>query len=673
MKLGVCYYPEHWPRSEWAEHASSMVEMGIKVVRIGEFAWSRLEPADGELSFQWLQDSIDCLGNAGLEVVLGTPTATPPKWLVDKTPDILAVDQWGQQRRFGSRRHYCFSSPGYRQECKRIVTLLAKQFGRHPSVVAWQTDNEYGCHDTIFSYSEAARLAFSQWCSRQYADIDQLNQRWGNVFWSMEYNDFADIELPVSTVTEANPAHTLAFWRFSSDQVASFNKLQTDILRELSPGRALVHNYMGNFTDFDHYKVAKDLDVATWDNYPLGFLDRDGNCDEDLQRWYRTGHPDSSAMHHDLYRGAGRGRWWVMEQQPGPVNWAAHNPSPLPGMVRLWGWEAFAHGAEVVSYFRWQQAPFAQEQLHSGLRLPDGRNDTAAGEVATLSKEIARLGANTSGQRIDDQSIDDPAATGQPPVAAVLSETKVAIMFDYVGNAMQDIANFSGATSTAYAHFAEVYSACRRCGVNIDIVPADAPLQQYALVLLPNMVVVNEQVLASLRNCAGHIILFPGSGSRSADFATPENLAPGLLKQLIDVTVTRSETLPAFAKPSATTDEHQYHVRGWRERIDSPIEPSGYFDDSWDDDSWGFHYRQKNIHYLNATLQPQDLDAFVRHRMVEAGITVREAQQGLRYRESGQMVFAFNYGPDQAEVGKQDFLIGNSTLNPGELAIWHKP
>ncbi len=150
IELGVCYYPEHWDETAWADDAKQMVKLGIRVVRIGEFAWSRIEPVSGEYQFDWLDRAIDVLAEAGLRIVLGTPTATPPKWLVDRFPGVLARDKSGAVRGFGSRRHYCFSSPEYRVECKRIVTVLADRYGEHPAVFAWQTDNEYGCHDTIF-------------------------------------------------------------------------------------------------------------------------------------------------------------------------------------------------------------------------------------------------------------------------------------------------------------------------------------------------------------------------------------------------------------------------------------------------------------------------------------------------------------------------------------------
>lgn len=290
--LGVCYYPEQWDRAKWPDDLNAMRELGLRYVRIGEFAWSRLEPAPGEYQFGWLKEVLDLAGERGLSIVLGTPTATPPKWLVDWMPDMLAIDQDGRPKRFGSRRHYCFSHPGYRGVAARIVEKLAENFGRHPAIAAWQTDNEYGCHGTILSYSDAARISFRKWLQDKYQTVENLNRAWGNVFWSMEYQTFDEIELPNLTVTEPNPAHSLDFRRFSSDQVKSFNREQVEIIRRLSPGRTILHNFMGEFLAFDHFDVASDLDAASWDSYPLGALSLLDLPESHKRKFLRSGDPD---------------------------------------------------------------------------------------------------------------------------------------------------------------------------------------------------------------------------------------------------------------------------------------------------------------------------------------------------------------------------------------------
>ena len=231
--LGVCYYPEQWDKSFWEEDAKAMSDLGITWVRINEFAWSQLEPLPGELNFQWLDEIIGILGNQKLKVVLGTPTATPPRWVIDKHPDMLICDKYGNVKTHGSRRHYCFSHIGYAEECDRIVRMLAKRYGNNKTVAAWQTDNEFRCHDTTLSYSQAAKNEFQDWLRKLYrseennndVNIEALNKDWDNVFWSMSYSNFSDIDLPNKTVTEPNPAHVMAFRKFSSDQVIKFNNI----------------------------------------------------------------------------------------------------------------------------------------------------------------------------------------------------------------------------------------------------------------------------------------------------------------------------------------------------------------------------------------------------------------------------------------------------------------
>ncbi|MGB7407338.1 MAG: beta-galactosidase, partial [Pontixanthobacter sp.] len=443
MRLGTCYYPEHWPEKQWADDARRMVEAGLTRVRIGEFAWSRIEPEPGRYQWDWLDKAVAILHNAGLGIIMGTPTATPPKWLVDAKPDMLAVDREGRTRGFGSRRHYCFSHAGYREEAARIVRAVAERYGRHRGVVMWQTDNEYGCHDTVPSYSDAARRAFRAWLADRYGTIATLNDAWGNVFWSMEYRHFDEVELPNLTVTEANPAHWLAFRRFSSDQVIAFDRAQVEILRELSPGRDIMHNMMGFVTDYDHHALGAQHDLVTWDSYPLGFLEMFDFSEDEKRDYARQGHPDIAAFHHDLYRGCGTdGRWGVIEQQPGPVNWARHNPAPLPGMVRLWTLEAMAHGAELVSYFRWRQAPFAQEQMHAGLLRPDGVAAPGLEEVRAVAPEIARLG--------------DVGA----------SEKQVALVFAYDAEWVTAIQPQGEGLSALWAAF-RTYEALRELGLNV--------------------------------------------------------------------------------------------------------------------------------------------------------------------------------------------------------------
>ncbi len=630
MKLGCCYFPEHWPEDLWANDARRMREMGLRLVRIGEFAWSRIEPEPGRYDWSWLDRAIETLHAAGLEIMLCTPTATPPKWLVDRMPDMVAVDADGRPRGFGSRRHYCFSHIGYRAECRRIAAALAERYGKHPAVVSWQTDNEYGCHDTVLSFSESAATGFRRWLSARYETVDALNTAWGNVFWSMEYRSFDEVEPPNLTVTEANPAHWLDYRRFASDEVVSFNREQVDILRELSPGRDVSHNFMGFFTEFDHHDVGRDLDVTTWDSYPLGFLEQFWFSDKEKQAYLRQGHPDIAAFHHDLYRGCSSGRWGIIEQQPGPVNWARFNPAPLPGMVKLWTLEAMAHGAEFTSYFRWRQAPFAQEQMHAGLLRPDSADAEAADEVREAAQVIEELG---------------PQKTLQAPVALVFSyEAAWVCGIQPQGQSFRYL-------ELAY----EWYSAARKLGLDIDIVSPDADLSEYRLVIVPTLPIVSPPVVEKLSALTCPVLVGPRSGSKTESFQIPAELAPDQFSALFNLTVTRVESL----RRGAEAHGDGWTIPRWLEHVETELEPEIRLKDGQ-----SVVFKQGSYRYCAGWPDRSLLQLLMERMADEAGLDIIHLPEGLRIRRTASHLFAFNYSAEPVYFEHTD-----ETIAPASVAI----
>lgn len=522
----------------WADDARRMVEMGLSWVRISEFAWSRIEPEPDAFQWGWLDRAIETLGDAGLKVIMSTPTATPPRWMLDRYPNMLAWDEQGRPRGFGSRRHYDFSHAGYRDECVRITAILGERYGRNPHVQAWQLDNEYGCHDTTMSYSPIARTAFQDWLQRKYRTVENLNDRWGNIFWSMDYQRFDQIDCPNLTVTEPNPAHAMDFRRFASDEVVAFNAAQLTALRPLTDA-PILHNYMGRITDFDHFAVGADLDIATWDSYPLGFLeDRSDRSDAFKREHRRCGDSDFQAFHHDIYRAVGKGRWWVMEQQPGPVNWAPHNPEPALGMVRLWALEAFAHGAEVVCFFRWRQAPMAQEQNHAGLLRPDGQLSEGGHEVVALAKELAAM----------------PDLSAKP--------ARVAIVFDYASQWAWEVQP-QDAQFDYFRLVYDLYCGLRRAGHSVDILPSTTTdFGDRDRVFIPGLFAWPPALRAAVYAFSGEVVMGPRTGSRTDDFKIPQTLPPGLA----GLKVTAVETLRADA-PVSLPDGGAIQI--WRERVES--------------------------------------------------------------------------------------------------------
>ncbi|MEM7781126.1 MAG: beta-galactosidase [Pseudomonadota bacterium] len=635
MKLGCCYFPEHWPEEIWADDARRMREIGLSLVRIGEFAWSRIEPEPDRFDWDWLDRAIKTLHAEGLEVILCTPTATPPKWLVDTMPDMVAVDADGRPRGFGSRRHYCFSHQGYRAEARRITTAIAERYGEHPAITAWQTDNEYGCHDTVLSFAQAAAARFRDWCASRYDNIDALNTAWGNVFWSMEYRSFDEIDPPNLTVTEANPAHWLDYRRFASNEVALFNRDQVEILRKASPGRDITHNFMGFFTEFDHFDVGRDLDVATWDSYPLGFLEQFWFSAEEKREHLRQGHPDIAAFHHDLYRACATagssGRWGVMEQQPGPVNWARFNPAPLPGMVTLWTLEAMSHGAEFTSYFRWRQAPFAQEQMHAGLLRPDSVDAPAADEARQAAQVISEIGEQV---------------TEQAPVALVFSYEAAWIC----GIQPQG-------KSFRYLELAfEWYSALRRKGLNVDIVRAGAPLDGYKAVLVPTLPHVSEAFAEELSKLECPVLIGPRSGSKSESFSIPPGLAPGdLLRAIIPLTVMRVESLREGKQEMGDG----WTISRWREDVETALDPELALLDGR-----AVVFAKDNIRYVAAWPDRSLLDLLVERMAGEADLGLIDLPDGVRMRATQDHLFTFNYASEPRFVE----ALGE-TIDPAGVSI----
>ena len=609
--LGVCYYPEHWPESQWAADAAQMRATGLTWVRIGEFAWQRMEPKPGKFTWDWLDRAVETLGSAGLKVVMGTPTATPPRWLVDQMPDMLPVDANGRTRGFGSRRHYDFSHIGYRDACRRIVRDMGLRYGSNPYVAAWQIDNEYDCHDTTLSYSTAALRGFQDWLAQKYQSPSALNRAWGNVFWSMDYDSFDQVGLPNLTVTEPNPAHVMDFRRYSSDQVVAFNRVQTDELRQHTDA-PLIHNFMGRTLTFDHYKVGADLDIASWDSYPIGFLsDRIEGTKKEKQIYLRQGHPDNQAFHHDLYRAVGKGRLWVMEQQPGPVNWAPYNPAPLPGMARLWAWEAFAHGAEAVCYFRWRQAPFAQEQMHAGLLRPDSVPAPALAEVAQVASEIKAL-----------PDFQDAAAP-------------VALIFDYESAWAWDTQP-QGADFEMFRLAFAAYRALRRAGLTIDILPPDtANLSAYKLVLAPGLMTIPDPLRAALGAYDGIALIGPRTGLKSRDMAIPLPMGPALPET--DVTVVLTESLPPSDKIKL---QGGGRFRHWFEHLEGTAPVHLSTKDGRPAIMGGDHLR-----YLAGWPDDATFDTIVGGLCDAAGVETHQMPDGLRLRDTATMRFLFNYGP----------------------------
>jgi beta-galactosidase len=545
MNLGICYYPEHWDESRWETDAKLYRDAGLTIVRMAEFAWAQLEPRPGEFDFGWLDRALDIFAQHDFKLVLGTPTAAPPAWLARAHPDTLPVDEQNRKRNFGGRRHYCPNSAVYRQYTERIVRAMAEHYGSHPRVIGWQIDNEFGGGGTGRCYCENCVAAFQSWLQKKYQTLDALNDAWGNVFWSQRYEDWSHIGAPILVAgSKPNPSHLLDYYRFSSDSIRDYQQRQIAALQPLvSPAQFITHNFMGLFSDLEHYSVAAPLTFVTWDSYPTGQTDRwrAMTTDADPAAYAPdTGNPLLTNMAHDFTRGLKHGApFWIMEQQAGYINWGEYNPAPRPGILHLWLWQNFAAGADTTVIFRDRAVDLAQEQYHSGLLHHDG--SLAQGYLDLMSFKAQRAFMET----LKDTRVQNDVA--------------LLVAFDDVW-AIQIQPHHKD--FSYWNHLFTYYAALQRAGVPCDLVSRDADLSRYKLVIAPTLHLADNALAARLQNYVeggGTLVLGVRSGFKTMTNRVTLEPLPGALRALVGARVTSWQSLaPNGSHPVA------FMWRGWQ-------------------------------------------------------------------------------------------------------------
>jgi beta-galactosidase len=383
--LGVPHYPEHVDESYWQRDAERMKELGFNTVRMGEFAWHIWEPFEGKFDFDLFDRAIEVLGKAGINTVLCTPTATPPRWLTHNYPEVLRVDRNGRRASHGSRQHCDTTSPVLRHHSRRITKAMAEHYKDNPYVIGWQTDNEL--NTTVSeSFSDSAALAFRNFLRHKYQTIDDLNFAWGGHFWATAYDNFDQVVLPMPMAPSyLSPGHVQDYHRFLAVATATFQHDQVKILRETNSDWFIFHN-LGNLTDIDFRgQFGQDLDFIGFDIYPMLY-----------DEFRRTGgHAATQALQMDLCRSYS-GNFIVPEQASGLGSQPAFTTmTPEPGEMRRMALSSVARGADGLMFFRWRPAHFGAEIYWMGILdhddVPRRRYDEARHFASDINKIKSKL------------------------------------------------------------------------------------------------------------------------------------------------------------------------------------------------------------------------------------------------------------------------------------------
>ncbi len=387
LSFGVDWYPEQWDRSRWEADAERMESFGVEAVRIMEFAWALIEPEKGRFDFSLFDDAVGVLAKRGIGVILGTPTATFPAWLLDEG-EVLQVARDGTRRDFGARRMGCFNSPAYREAARRVVEACAAHFGRDERVIGWQVDNELGHEGSDRCVCDNCRDAWRAWLERRYGRVEAMNAEWGSVFWGASFSRWDQVPVPRNQpATHFNPGLLLDYDRFCSDSAVAFADDQVALLRaSIRPGAFITTNLfpppMSNAIDFE--RLTRGMDFASWDNYPSW-----GDQDEPLPY---VAQALAESFIRDLSPSK---RFTVMEAFSGFQGHVALGYLPPERQVALWTNQAIARGADRILYFRWRTAPYGQEQLCYGLFDTDDaeteRSRVLAENIRAVRKPFSRF------------------------------------------------------------------------------------------------------------------------------------------------------------------------------------------------------------------------------------------------------------------------------------------
>ena len=630
---GGDYNPEQWlDRPDILEEdVRLMKKAGVNSATLGVFSWSVLEPAEGEFHFEWLEAIIDRLYQNGIYTVLSTPSGARPAWLDAAYPEAMRVDRTGMRAHHGGRHNHCMSSPIYREKVALIDRKLAERFGSHPGVIMYHISNEFSGE----CFCPHCVKKFRGYLADKYDnDIEKLNAAWWTAFWSHRYNSFEQIEPPFANGETSVMGLNLEWKRFTTWNTNDFMKAEIEVLHSVTPDISTTANLMRLFGGLDYRKMAPDMDVVSWDNYPTFHNDWETLADTMTE----------TAFQHAVMRSLKRGKpFMMMESAPGLVNWQPVNKLKRPGVHRLACLQAVACGSDSVQYFQWRKGRGSYEQFHGAVVDHIGTDDTRVfrevAEVGELLRKIA-------------------------PAAGTTVKPRAALLFDWDNRwAIDDAKAFSQASKKYEETCIDIWKAFFRLGADMDVVGSDEDLSDYNVVAAPMLYMLQPGTAENLKRfverggqlfatyCTGYVDKeqlcflggFPGDGLKSLF---------GIVSEEID------SLYPSDRNGIVLEDGSCWEVRDYAEilRVQDAQVLGTYADDFYKGTAalTCKEYGKGRAYYAAARTAAEQMQPLFEKMLTDAGIPVRKLPEGVecheRSGESGNYAFYLNSTSEQVSV-----------------------
>lgn len=669
--LGSYYYPEQWDSLQWDRDLANMARLGIRFTHFGEFAWSRMEPREGEYDFAWLDKAVELAGAHGLKVILCTPTPTPPAWLTKAHPEMLVQRDNGVTLQHGTRQHVSWSDTTFQRYANRLIDTLARRYGHHPAVIGWQLDNEPS-HYGIVDYSENSQRAFRQWLRDKYVTIGSLNDTWGTSFWSETYDDFDQVRLPnpQELPCKANPHAMLDMNRYFADTLAGFLNSHADILRRhISDDQWITTNVMPVSDPSDPHRFTH-LDFSTYTRYMIV----GGNRGIGPQG-FRIGLPEEIGIPNDLCRNAVGDAFGVMELQPGQVNWGVYNPQPMPGAVSLWVWHVMAGGGKFVCNYRFRQPLKGSEQYHHAMMEADGVTPAIGG------REYAAIEATLRKMR---KAYDKNAA-----MPADMAARRAAIIFT-ADNRYE--LSFQPQTSqwSTLGHLGRYYNALTSMGAPIDIIDGDRDLSPYPFVIVPAFQLLDSALVERWTDYArrgGNLVITCRTGQKNREAQIWEGPWAAPIRGLCGIDDIYFDHLPPDYHANVDFNGRSYQWNNWADIITPAPDAqvwAAFADQFYQGKAAAVHRRigEGTVTYIGVDTDDGALERDILRRLyAERKVPVETLPYGVIHLWRHGFNFILNYTSDtiplasdpDAPVIPSDarMLLGTSThLPPASVAIF---